>query len=82
METMVITPEERAEWRRSQKEIADQLKASGALDDIFAQMDAGTPPTGEDGLLGGIVKAALASLPSLSWITPSRCFSWTLSSST
>jgi len=59
METMVITPEERAERRHSQKEIADQLKASGALDDIFAQMDAGTPLTGEDGLLGGIVKAAL-----------------------
>ncbi len=59
METMAIIPEERAGWRRSQKEVADQLKASGALDDIFAQMDAGMPLTGEDSLLGGIVKAAL-----------------------
>ena len=32
-------------WR--QKEIADQLKASGALDEIFAKIDAGEALTGE-----------------------------------
>ncbi|SDM53826.1 hypothetical protein SAMN04487766_103232 [Actinomyces ruminicola] len=41
-----------------QREIAQELKASGALDEIFAQIDAGTPLTGEDGLLSGVVKAA------------------------
>ncbi|QIM17278.1 IS256 family transposase [Leucobacter insecticola] len=56
---MSYQDEERAERRRTQKEIADQLRASGALDDIFAQMDAGAPLTGDNGLLGGIVKAAL-----------------------
>ena len=32
---------EREERRRQQKEIADSLKESGALDDIFARIDAG-----------------------------------------
>ncbi|MGC5616391.1 transposase, partial [Georgenia sp. Z1491] len=50
---------ERAERRRRQKEIADGLKGSGALDDIFAKIDAGEPLTGEQGLLGGMLKAAL-----------------------
>ena len=44
-------------WR--QKEIADQLKASGALDEIFAKIDAGEALTGEQGLIGGMLKAAL-----------------------
>lgn len=44
---------EREERRRQQKEIADRLKASGALDDIFAKIDAGEPLTGEGGLIGG-----------------------------
>jgi hypothetical protein len=44
---------EREERRRQQKEIADRLKASGALDDIFAKIDAGEPLAGEGGLIGG-----------------------------
>lgn len=58
METMVISPE-REERRRRQKELADRLKASGAMDEIFAKIDAGEPLTGERGLLGGMLKAAL-----------------------
>ena len=50
---------EREERRRQQQEIADRLKASGALDDIFAKIDAGEPLTGEQGLLSGMLKAAL-----------------------
>ncbi|WP_425545950.1 IS256 family transposase, partial [Agromyces neolithicus] len=50
---------EREERRRRQKELADQLKASGAMDEIFAKIDAGEPLTGEQGLLGGMLKAAL-----------------------
>jgi len=50
---------EREERRRRQKELADQLKASGALDEIFAKIDAGEPITGEQGLLGGMLKATL-----------------------
>lgn len=51
--------EEQAVGRVRQREIAEELKASGALDGIFAQIDAGTPLTGEDGLLTGVLKAAL-----------------------
>jgi len=58
METMAISPE-RAERRRRQEELADRLKASGALDEIFAKIDAGEPLTGEQGLLGGMLRAAL-----------------------
>ena len=58
METMAISPE-REERRRRQKELADRLKASGAMDEIFAQIDAGEPLTGEHGLIGGMLKAAL-----------------------
>lgn len=57
--TMVKPNPEREERRRRQKEIADQLKDSGALDEIFAKIDAGEPLTGEHGLLGGMLKAAL-----------------------
>ena len=50
----------RAEARERQRELAARLKASGALDDIFAQIDAGSVPlTGDDGLLKGMLKAAL-----------------------
>lgn len=55
---MAISPE-REERRRRQKELADQLKSSGAMDEIFAKIDAGTPLTGDQGLLGGMLKAAL-----------------------
>jgi putative transposase len=51
---------ERAERRARQKELADRLKASGALDGIFEQIDAGQVPlAGDDGLLNGLLKAAL-----------------------
>lgn len=56
--TMVISPD-RAERRRAQKELAEQLKASGAMDEIFAKIDAGEPLTGEGGLLGSMLKATL-----------------------
>jgi len=57
--TMTRPNPEREERRRRQKEIADRLKDSGALDEIFAKIDAGEPLTGEQGLLGGMLKAAL-----------------------
>ncbi|WP_443218453.1 IS256 family transposase [Rathayibacter sp. YIM 133350] len=50
---------DREERRRRQKELADRLKSSGALDEIFAKIDAGEPLTGEQGLLGGMLKATL-----------------------
>ena len=50
---------EREERRRQQKEIADSLKASGALDEIFARIDAGEPLTGHEGLLKGMLRATL-----------------------
>src|SRR3954471_21006792 len=56
---MAKTDPERAERRREQKEIADSLKASGALDEIFARIDAGEPLTGHAGLLKGMLKASL-----------------------
>ena len=58
MESMAISPE-REERRRRRKELADRLKASGAMDEIFAQIEAGEPLTGEHGLIGGMLKAAL-----------------------
>jgi len=57
--TMTKANLEREERRRRQKEFADRLKASGALDEIFAKIDAGEALTGEQGLIGGMLKAAL-----------------------
>jgi transposase-like protein len=57
--TMNAISPEREERRRRQKELADALKASGAMDEIFAKIDAGEALTGEQGLLGGMLKAAL-----------------------
>jgi putative transposase len=55
----VMDPD-RAELRARQRELAERLKASGALDQIFAQIDAGSLPlTGDDGLLKVMLKAAL-----------------------
>ena len=54
--TMTKIDPDREERRRVQKELADQLKASGALDEIFAKIDAGVPLTGDGGLLGGNVE--------------------------
>ena len=48
--TMAKADPEREERRRQQKEIADSLKESGALDEIFARIDAGEPLTGQAGL--------------------------------
>jgi transposase-like protein len=50
---------EREEQGRLQAEIADSLKESGALDEIFARIDAGEPLTGHEGLLKGMLKASL-----------------------
>lgn len=50
---------EREERRRQQKEVADSLTESGALDEIFARIDAGEPLTGHEGLLKGMLKASL-----------------------
>src|SRR5215213_9501760 len=58
--TMTMSESERAERRERQRELADRLKASGALDEIFEQIDAGEVPLGGDeGLLKGMLKAAL-----------------------
>jgi putative transposase len=55
----VMDPD-RAELRARQRELAERLKASGALDQIFAQIDSGSLPlTGDDGLLKVMLKAAL-----------------------
>src|SRR5690625_6374275 len=51
--------EERAERRNRQTELAEELKATGALDEVFARIDAGEPLTGDGGVLGGMLKAAL-----------------------
>jgi putative transposase len=51
---------ERAERRARQRELADRLKASGALDQIFEQIDGGEVPlSGDEGWLKGMLKAAL-----------------------
>src|SRR5687768_1205673 len=57
--TMTKSDPAREERRRQQREIADELKASGALDEIFARIDAGDPMTGHEGLLKGMLKASL-----------------------
>ena len=57
--TMTKADPEREERRRQQKEIADSLKESGALDDIFARIDSGESLTGHAGLLKGMLKATL-----------------------
>lgn len=57
--TMTKTNPEREEQRRQQAEIADSLTESGALDEIFARIDAGESLTGHAGLLKGMLKATL-----------------------
>ena len=54
-----VSAEERAERRRKQAELAEELKSTGALDEVFARIDAGEPLTGDGGVLGGMLKAAL-----------------------
>lgn len=36
-----VSAEERAERRRKQAELAEELKSTGALDEVFARIDAG-----------------------------------------
>jgi len=55
----MATDIEREEERRLQAGVADSLKESGALDEIFARIDAGEPLTGHEGLLKGMLKASL-----------------------
>lgn len=44
-------------------EMAEALRASGAVDDLLAQIDTGEVAlTGEGGLLPGLIKLALASI--------------------
>jgi putative transposase len=50
---------ERMERRVQQAAVAESLKASGALDEVFARIDAGEPLTGHEGLLKGLLKATL-----------------------
>ena len=57
--TMTKPDPERVERRRQQQEVADRLKESGALDEIFARIDAGESLTGHEGLLTGMLKATL-----------------------
>ena len=58
--TMTRPNPDREERRRKQKELADRLKSSGALDEIFARIDAGELDlTGEEGFIPGLIKAAL-----------------------
>jgi transposase-like protein len=57
--TMTKADPERVERRRQQKQIADSLKESGALDEIFARIDAGEALTGHEGLLKAMLKASL-----------------------
>src|SRR5690625_7681823 len=54
-----MSAEERAERRRKQAELAEDLKATGALDEVIARIDAGEPLTGDGGELGGMLKPAL-----------------------
>src|SRR5215213_1816574 len=56
---MTMSESGRAERRVRQRELADRLKASGALDQIFEQIDAGEVLGGDEGLLKGMLKAAL-----------------------
>ncbi len=55
----VSVDDSRAEQRRRQTEMANELIASGALDDVFARIDAGEPVGGQDGLLNSLLKATL-----------------------
>jgi putative transposase len=55
---------ERAERRARQRELADRLKTSGALDQIFERIDAGEVPLGgDDGLLKGMLKGRFGAWP-------------------
>ena len=70
----VMSSSGKDEQRARQRQVTEELKASGALEGIFAQVDAGAPLTGSDGVLSGVVKAALeqglaAELTEHLWVT-------------
>jgi putative transposase len=61
---VTMTESERAERRARQRELADRLKASGALDGIFDQIDAGEVPLGgDDGFVEGHVESGPGAWP-------------------
>lgn len=56
----VIDPQAREQRRREMKASTDKLKASGALDELFAKIDAGEVELeGHDGLIQQLIKAGL-----------------------
>src|SRR6218665_4149844 len=56
----MIDKQEREERRRSQREGVEALEASGALDDLYAMIDAGEVRLeGKDGLIQQLIKAGL-----------------------
>jgi hypothetical protein len=55
----VSVDDSRADRRQKQTEMASELVASGALDEVFARIDAGEPVGGQDGLLSSLLKATL-----------------------
>ena len=56
----MIDKDAREQRRREQKEGADRLRQSGALDDLFAQIDAGEVQLdGKDGLIQQLIKTGL-----------------------
>jgi putative transposase len=56
----VIDPEAREQRRREMTAATEKLKASGALDDLFARIDAGEIELeGQDGLIQQLIKAGL-----------------------
>ena len=58
---MIVTDaESRDERRRAVREATERLKASGALDELFARIDAGEVELeGHDGLIERLIKAGL-----------------------
>ena len=56
----VIDPEARERRREEMKNATEKLKASGALDELFAKIDAGEVKLdGHDGLIQQLIKAGL-----------------------
>ncbi len=56
----VIDKQEREDRRRAQREGAEALEASGAVDELFAQIDAGQVEfDGKDGLIQQLIKVGL-----------------------
>lgn len=58
---VTVTDEEsRDDRRRAAREATERLKASGALDELFARIDAGEVELGgHDGLIQQLIKAGL-----------------------